>query len=116
VGRLRYIDVEYPAWVIVGYPAYVPEILDMITLEDVVYDLAIRQFAYRTDLYGETGTFDHPQKIDPNDTGALMHWKRGKLEWNPDYKPWFYREVCPILFRADEMTYLTNILEQSNYP
>ena len=116
VGRLRYIDVEYPAWVIVGYPAYVPEILDIITLDDVVYDLAIREFAYRTDLYGEAGTFNHPQKVDPNDTGALMHWKRGKLEWNPDYKPWFYRDIWPILFRADEMTYLTNVLEQSNYP
>ncbi len=116
VGRLRYIDVEYPAWVIVGYPAYVPEILDIVTLDDVVYDLAIRQFAYRTDLYGEAGTFDDPQKIDPQDAGALMHWKRGKLEWNPDYKPWFYRDIWPILFRADEMTHLTNVLEQSNFP
>lgn len=116
VGRLRYIDVEYPAWVIVGYPAYVPEILDMITIEDVVEDLSIREFASRTDLYGEAGTFNNPQKIDPNDTAALMHWKRGSLEWNPDYKPWFYRDVWPILFRADEMTHLTNVLEQSNYP
>lgn len=116
VGRLRFIDVEYPAWVIVSYPAYVPEILDMITLDDVVYDLAIREFAYRTDLYGETGTFNNPQHIDRSDAGALMHWKRGRLEWNPDYKPWFYRDVWPILFRADEMTHLTNVLEQSNYP
>ena len=23
-GRMRYVDVEYPAWVIVGYPRYVP--------------------------------------------------------------------------------------------
>jgi hypothetical protein len=116
VGRLRFIDVEYPAWVIVSYPAYVPEILDIVTLDDVVYDLAIRELAYRTDLYGETGSFSNPPHIDPNDTGALMHWKRGKLEWNPDYKPWFYRDVWPILFRADEMTHLTNVLEQSNYP
>jgi L-lysine epsilon oxidase-like protein len=116
VGRLRFIDVEYPAWVIVGYPAYVPEILDVVTLDDVIYDLSIREFAYRTDLYGEAGTFDEPQKISPDDTGALMHWKRGRLEWNPDYKPWFYRDIWPILFRADEMTHLTNVLEQSNYP
>jgi hypothetical protein len=116
VGRLRFIDVEYPAWVIVGYPAYVPEILDIVTLDDVLYDLAVREFAYRTDIYGETGTFDDPQEIDASDTGALMHWKRGRLEWNPDYKPWFYRDIWPILFRADEMTHLTNVLEQSNYP
>ena len=47
VDRLRYIDVEYPAWVIAAYPRYVPEILDMITLEEVVQDVAIRDFAYQ---------------------------------------------------------------------
>ena len=116
VGRLRFIDVEYPAWVIVGYPAYVPEILDIVSLDDVLYDLAIREFAWRTDLYGTTGTFDDPQHIDANDLEALMHWKAGRLEWNPDYKPWFYRDVWPILFRADEMSYLNNVLQQSNFP
>ena len=65
VGRLRYVDVEYPAWVMVGYPRYVPEILDMVTIDDVVYDLAIREFAYRTDLYGTAGTFDDPQAHRP---------------------------------------------------
>lgn len=116
VEQIRYIDVEYPAWVLVGYPRYVPEMLDMITAADVLEDVAIRDFADRTDIYGETGTFDNPQIIDPNDTAAIMHWKRGRLDWNPDYKPWFYRDVWTILFRPDEMTYLTNILAQSNYP
>lgn len=116
VGRIRYVDVEYPAWVMIGYPRYAPEILDMITADDVLQDVSIREFAYRTDIYGEIGTFNDPQIIDPNDTGALMHWKRGRLGWNPDYKPWFYRDIWTILFRPDEMTYLTNVLAQSNYP
>lgn len=116
VERIRYVDVEYPAWVMVGYPRYAPEILDMITADDVLQDVSIREFAYRTDIYGEVGTFDDPQVIDINDTGALMHWKRGLLGWNPDYKPWFYRDIWTILFRPDEMTYLTNVLAQSNYP
>jgi hypothetical protein len=116
VGRLRFVDVEYPAWVLVGSPAYVPEILNIVTVDDVLYDLNIREFAYRTDLYGTTGTFDNPPRIDPNDTAALQHWKNGRLAWNPDYKPWFFRDIWPILFRADEMTYLTNVLEQSNAP
>src|SRR5262249_49601482 len=34
VGALRFIDVEYPSWVIAAYPRYAPEILDMVTLED----------------------------------------------------------------------------------
>jgi L-Lysine epsilon oxidase N-terminal/L-lysine epsilon oxidase C-terminal domain len=116
VGRQRFIDVEYPAWALVGYPAYVPQILDMVTLDDVVYNTAVTQFAYRTDVYGTSGTFDNPEKIDPNDIPALMHWKAGNLEWNPDYKPWFFRDIWTILFRADEFTYLTNVLAQSNYP
>jgi len=116
VGRLRFVDVEYPAWVIAGYPRYAPEILDMITLEDVIEDLSIRQFAARTDLFGETGTFDAPAQIDPTDLPALVHWRASRVEWNPDYRPWFYRDVWPILFRADEFSYLNNILQQSNFP
>lgn len=116
VGSLRFIDVEYPAWVIVGSPLYVPEILNIVTVDDVLYDLSVREFAYRTDIYGTAGTFADPQRIDASDPLAIQHWKRGRLEWNPDYKPWFYRDVWPILFRADEMSYLTNVLAQSNYP
>jgi hypothetical protein len=92
VGRERFIDVEYPAWCIVGYPAYVPEILDMVTLDDVLEDLSIQQFETRPDIFSE------------------------KTGWNPDYKPWFWRDIWPILFRPDQFSYLTNILGQSNYP
>ncbi|HET9183976.1 MAG TPA: LodA/GoxA family CTQ-dependent oxidase [Candidatus Angelobacter sp.] len=116
VGRLRFIDVEYPAWVLVGYPAYVPQVLDIVTLNDVICNTAITEFADRTDIYGIRGTFDHPDKIDPNDTPALLHWKAGSLEWNPDYKPWFYRDIWPVLFRADEFSYLASVLAQSNFP
>ncbi len=114
VGKQRFVDVEYPAWVVTGYPRYAPQILDLVTIEDVVYDLSIRKFAYRTDLYGIPNTWDQPPRV--NDAGALMHWNAAPLDWNPDYKPWFYRDVWPILFRADEMSYLNNVLQQSNYP
>lgn len=116
VGRTRYVDVEYPAWVVAGYPAYVPEILDIVTADDVIYNTSITELATRTDIYGTAGTFVQPQVIDHNDIGALMHWKASNLMWNPNYKPWFYKDIWPILFRADEYTYLTNVLQQSNYP
>ena len=116
VGQVRFVDVEYPAWVIVGYPAYVPQILDMVTAEEVVEDMAIRLFAERTGLYGETGTFNDPQVIDQKDPEALVLWRAGRLEWNPFYKPWFYRDIWPILFRPDEFTYTSSVLGQSNYP
>jgi hypothetical protein len=116
VSQQRFVDVEYPAWVVVGYPAYVPQILDMVTMNEVVDDLGIQQFAERTDLYGATGTFQDPQEIDPLDREALILWQAERLEWNPDYKPWFYRDIWPILYRPDQFTYLSNILGQSNYP
>ncbi|PSJ42983.1 LodA/GoxA family CTQ-dependent oxidase [Allosphingosinicella deserti] len=116
VGQLRYVDVEYPAWVLVGYPRYAPEVLDMITLDDVVEDLAIREFADRPDMFGAPGSFSAPQRIDPTDRPALLHWKAGRREWNEDYRPWFWRDIWTILVRPDEHTYFTNILQQSNFP
>lgn len=116
VGRTRFVDVEYPAWVIVGYPAYVPEILDIVTMDDVLQDLAVREFAERTDLYGTSGTFDDPQHIPATDQEALIFWRAGRLQWNPDYRPWFYRDIWTILFRPDQYSYLCNVLGVSNYP
>ena len=40
------------AWVIVGYPRFAPQIVNMVTLNEVVEDLAIRQFAFRPEMYG----------------------------------------------------------------
>jgi hypothetical protein len=116
VSAVRFIDVEAPSWVICAYPRYVPEVLDIVTMEDVVDDLAITQFAERTDLYGKDGTFDNPPYIPPTDTDALIHWRAGRLRWNPSFKPWFYRDIWSILFRPDQFSYLCNILGQSNYP
>jgi hypothetical protein len=116
VQQERFVDVEYPAWVVTGYPRYVPEILDMVTLEDVVEDLSIREFATRTDLYGTSGTFACPQVVDTRNPAALEMWRAGRLQWNPDYRPWFYRDVWPILFRPDEFSYLSDILGLSNFP
>lgn len=116
VGRIRYVDVEYPAWVVCGYPAFVPEILDVVTMDDVIEDMAIRKFAERTDLYGTSGTFNDPQHIPPTDEGALIHWRAGRLQWNGEYKPWFYRDIWPILYRPDQYNYLCDTLGQSNFP
>lgn len=116
VQQVRFVDVEAPAWVVAAYPAYAPEILDMVTTEDVLEDLFIRKFAIRPELYGQLGTFDDPPPIDPTDTEALIHWRAGRLTFNGAYEPWFYRDIWPILFRPDEFTYLTTALGQSNFP
>src|SRR5437763_1108457 len=116
VQRVRYSDVEFPAWAVCCYPAYVPEILDVVTMDDVIEDMSIRKFAERTDLYGTSGTFNDPQHIAPTDEGALIHWRAGRVQWNPDYKPWFYRDIWNILYRPDQYNYLCDTLGQSNFP
>ena len=65
VQRIRYIDVEYPAWVMAAYPRYCAEILDIVTLEEVLQEVAIRDFAERPDLYGPAGSFNNPTHVDP---------------------------------------------------
>jgi hypothetical protein len=116
VAGNRYVDVEYPAWVISGYPRYVPVVLDMVTMDEVLHDLAVREFADDTSLYGVAGTFHDPQRIDFHDEGALRNWLDSRLTWNKAYRPWFYRDIWPILYRPDQFRFLSNILGQSNFP
>lgn len=46
------VAVDDPAWVIVGYPRFAPQIVDIITLNELVLDLAIHQFAFRPEMFG----------------------------------------------------------------
>lgn len=117
VTSTRYIDVEYPAWVIVGYPRYVPEILDMVTMDEVLHDLCLRHFATDTSLYGRLGSFDDPDEIDFRNEAELRQWRDGgRLTWNTEYRPLFYRDIWPILYRPDQFRFLCDVLAQSNYP
>jgi hypothetical protein len=116
VQRQRFVDVEYPAWVIVGYPRFVPEVLDVVTMDDVLHDLSLREFAVDPALYGPQNGFDDPQPVDFRNEGALRQWRDSRLAWNPAFKPWFYRDIWPILYRPDQFRFLCNILNQSNFP
>ncbi|NQV98801.1 MAG: hypothetical protein HQ483_03810 [Rhodospirillales bacterium] len=116
VQRLRFVDVEYPAWVLTGYPSYVPEILDIITMDEAMEDMFVREMAYDTEIYGRVDSFKDPDKIDSADPEALRFWRRDRLEWNPNYCPGFYADIWSILFRPNEFNYLTLILQASNYP
>ncbi len=68
------IPVDESAWVITGYPRYAPQITDIVTLDDAVYDVAVRNFDFAPLLY-----------------------KNG--QYNRDYYPHFWRDIWPILRR-----------------
>jgi hypothetical protein len=85
-----------PAWVIVGYPRYVPEALDVVTMDDVLFDIAVRQFGYVPYLYG-VPPYDGSATV-PQDANGLKLW-RGKATWNSNFRPYFRRDILPILLR-----------------
>ena len=54
------------AWVICGPPAYAPQIPNLVTLYDTIFDIAVRKMNYRPDIFeggmwksGEGGFFPH---------------------------------------------------------
>jgi hypothetical protein len=90
------LPVGDPAWVIVGYPRYAPELTDVVTMDDVVFDLAVRTFAYAPYMYG-IAPFDggvHAPVYADDPSG----W-RASATWNADYRPYFERDIWPILER-----------------
>jgi hypothetical protein len=95
-----YANVEVPAWVVVGYPRYAPQILDIITMDEVVYDVAVRDFGYEPYMYGTSPFTGSPVPPDPTNANALALW-RETAQWNPDYYPYFYRDIWPILTRPN---------------
>jgi hypothetical protein len=101
----RLVQVDAPAWALVGNPAYAPEIVNLITLDDLLYDVAVREFAYDTYLYGTD--FERPQEVG---AARLPAWRRADKRFNPDYRPYFYRDIWPILLRPYEAQWVTDFL------
>jgi hypothetical protein len=97
------LPVDDPAWVIVGYPRYAPEFIDVVTMDDLVFDVAVRNFAYVPYLYGQP-PFDRAAK-PPEGADALARWRRF-ARWNPDFRPCFRRDIWPILARPLRYQYL----------
>jgi len=78
------IPVDESAWVITGYPRYAPQIVDIVTLDDVVYDVAVRNFDHHPEIYSH-GRF------------------------NRDYYPLFWRDIWPILRRPFSYQFVADI-------
>ncbi len=95
--------VDVPAWVIVGYPRYAPELVDIITLNDLVFDLSLRQFAFDPVMFGLK-----PFDIASNSpkTADQWQWWREYAEWNSDYRPYFWRDLWPLLSRPFNYQYV----------
>ena len=99
------ITVDAPAWVIVGYPRYAPQIMDIVTMDELIYDLAVREFGYNPYMYCPQPVSSTQKPPDPSDEKALGLW-REQAQWNPDYYPYFYRDIWPLLSRPQNFTFV----------
>jgi hypothetical protein len=91
-------DVDIPAWVVVGYPRYAPELVDMITMDEAMFDVFVRHFALDAQIYG-VPPFDKASN-SPSTAAEWNLWP-ANAQWNPNYYPKFYQEIWPILKRPE---------------
>jgi L-lysine 6-oxidase len=72
------------AWCLVGSPKFVPEIANIVTLDDTMYDVGVRHFKYAPQIYSD-----------------------GKF--NPNYVANFEQEISPILERPAAYRWVANV-------
>ncbi|HEY6924110.1 MAG TPA: LodA/GoxA family CTQ-dependent oxidase, partial [Steroidobacteraceae bacterium] len=92
--------VQSAAWVVVAYPRYAPQITDVVTMDDTIFDTAVRNLAFRPEIFG-VPPFDRNDPANrPASDEDLGRWRRA-AQWNPAYYPRFWRDIWPILERPD---------------
>jgi L-lysine 6-oxidase len=93
------VDLE-PAWVIVGSPKYAPGLVNMVTLDDTMYDIAVRFLNYNKDLYdadAHPGLYPADDHYDPF------------AGFNPNYRPSFVRDIAPIMTRPEAYRWVAEV-------
>jgi len=90
------VPVDDPAWVLTAYPGYVPEIENMITMDDIVYDVALQNMDFNPDIYGPMSALS----LAPTTTARAMALAQTQ-SWNKNYYPYFWRDIWPILRRPN---------------
>src|SRR5215471_8285516 len=73
------------AWVIVAPPKFAPELVNVVTLDDIMYDVGVRYLDYRPDLYQRTHG------------------------WNPQFKANYKTDVETIVRRMAGYQWVANV-------
>ncbi|HSV61970.1 MAG TPA: CTQ-dependent lysine 6-oxidase LodA [Chthoniobacterales bacterium] len=89
VTPLKGDSVSLEAWVLVGSPKFAPELVNIVTLDDLAFDIAVRY-----------------QQLDPQ----MFDKKRWpKSGWNPDYVASYERDIEPIIKRPAGYQWVANV-------
>lgn len=94
----RQIDLE-PAWIIVGSPKYAPELVNIITLDDCIFDIAVRHQGFVPDLYDL-------EKWPGTYAGSGYNPFAG---FNPDFEPSYEHDIAPIIARPESYRWVANV-------
>jgi hypothetical protein len=78
------VDVDDGAWAVVGPPRFAPQLVNLVSLYDTMFDVAVREFGTRPDIFADS-------------------------LWNRDYRPSWEREVRPIVERAHHYQWVVAI-------
>ena len=76
--------VTLAAWVVVGSPDFAPEIVNISSLSDTMFDVGVRAF-------------------------DLVPAMCGQGNWNPDYEANFQRDILPIIQRIGRYQWVANV-------
>jgi hypothetical protein len=82
--------IEVKAWCIVGSPKFAPELRNICTLDDNMYDVGVRYMNLAPQLFNR------------------KRWA-GTGGWNPDYVANFKRDILPIIERPADYMWVANV-------
>ncbi|MFC3153220.1 LodA/GoxA family CTQ-dependent oxidase [Litoribrevibacter euphylliae] len=80
----------FGAWVICGDPAYAPQIRNVVSVWDDVYNMFVRDLGLQPELYG-------------------MCPKADKIDYKPTYKPNFTQDIQPIFIACNLQRWTANL-------
>ncbi|MBE9069737.1 LodA/GoxA family CTQ-dependent oxidase [Leptolyngbya cf. ectocarpi LEGE 11479] len=115
-----YIDLE-PAWLIIGSPKVAPELVNIITMDDILFDVAVRHQQFFPDLYNPSGGYDNTFQIPSTSTTSLppelvpiADSLNSTLpiifrNFNPNFQPNYERDILPIIQRPQSYRWVANV-------
>jgi len=98
------------AWVIVCSPKFAPELRNISTLDDAVFDVYVRQFNVFTKMFDKARKFSENKIASKTEKISIRREDPEFKHWNPDYNDVeFERDIWPLIDRAGDYRWVANV-------
>jgi hypothetical protein len=81
-----FVPVDVPAWCLCAPPKFAPQIMNIVTLHDTMYDIAVRMQNYNTDLFSD-GQFNAGYLVDFENEVAPILARPNLYQWVAEIPP-----------------------------